>query len=478
MPHTDYDKDEVDSLFALSNGVQAQHSTELADHENRIAALEATGGTPGPAGPPGPQGPPGPEGPEGPEGPQGAPGAGSGSIGPTRTDVTTLAGIDLNAKLQKMCDDVRNATGGGMSNQYVLPAGTMSHSTPLRAYAGLNLVSARTGTVREYNNGSRLNYTGPNNTSQIVFPTDQAGYSYPTLPNARHIYMESILFGGGSLKDWLPAYDPDSYGAAASEPSVSGSGLFQRGTGNAGHVLWMSTFHNCGWNNFRYIMSGWYDGVSLTGQPHIQGVYATAFDIDGSENNIFSDGFAFMDAQAAYPVVSGGLPFIRWKASKSKLGKIMVTCRDKGFALSVVDGHGSEINGLCVDAQDGDPAYGSGIKIGKVDGLRITNCSIKGVMTDPTLASGAAAGNRGWITIDGSQVYHVVIEGNSFIRKGNSVPATSVPLVWAGPNVPTKMVKWGLNSLSGFGATQATIAQSTLDRISNTDPTTTLAIAA
>jgi len=461
----------------------------VSDLSGRVAAVEASEPVPGPEGPPGPVGPQGPAGvqgepgeagedgidgtdgldgevgPTGPAGPQGPAGpvgptgpAGPALVSTSRVDFTTLSGATTDAKIDTLNAEAAAAGGSGGRVEYVLPSGQFEHTHPIGLWSGLSLSGGREAPVREYTTGAVLKYTGAG--AQFYFPTSQTGYSYPTPPNPRDITIQRILFVGSSGVDWIEPYDPTTYG-----------------TNGAGHVVWMSTFRDIGWKTFRRVWWGWGDGVTIAGACHLQGGYDTQFYLGGSENQIFgTDAFSFMDSSVG-GLETQGLPFIRTQMTKSSIGQVMVTARKTGCALQVDPAtYALRVVGLAADAQDSDPMYGSAIRVTGGDGVVFRDLSIKGCMSDPASAAGAASANKGWVHVSAGQ--QLILEGCRFSRKGSSLPAVTVPLVWAGSSVGDSGVRWGANSLSGFGTAQATLGQATAGRIENLVPSTSVSILA
>ena len=171
-----------------------------------------------------------------------------------------------------------------------------------------------------------------------------------------------------------------------------------------------------------------------------------------------------MDAAAAYGVVANGKPFIVTHMDKSRIGRIMITARQKGTHILVTGGSNQTIDGYASDAQDADPVYGAGISVTGGDGLVFSNCSIKGVASNPSLAVGGLAANRGWVHITGGT--QTVFNGCQFQRAGTSQPATTFPLVFTGPAVGAGQVKFGLgNTFTGYAAANAVVQQSAAGQI-------------
>ncbi|UQA59939.1 hypothetical protein [Polyangium aurulentum] len=75
--------------------------------------------------------------------------------------------------------------------------------------------------------------------------------------------------------------------------------------------------------------------------------------------------------------------------------------------MSIEGGHSLLLDGLALDAQDSDPVYGSGLKISGGDGITITNCSFKGMMTNPASGSGGFRGEQGLDPHHGRQADHL-----------------------------------------------------------------------
>lgn len=364
---------------------------------------------------------------------------------------TFFAGATVNAKIAAMNTWAQGFTASTPRPTVVFEAKDYAFSTPIQLWSGLRLRGVGGKAVREYSTATTLTWQGASGSSVFAYTGTQSGQGYPSDGSPRDINVENILFNGTSSTHFLPPYDPTTYS-----------------TNGRGHVLWMSSFHNVGWKNFATIAWGWFDGVTISGNVHFQGAYDTLFYLGGSENNLFGDGFAFGDSGASYPVVTGGLPFFRSIMSKSRIGRIMFTSRKAGYPLSIEGGHALLVEGTAFDAQDSDPMYGSAIRISGGEGIRIVECTFKGVMSNPSSAAGGASANRGWITITGGR--QIVIANNNFHRGGSSPASTSTALVWVGSGVGANEVKWGLNTSSGYAGVAARIAESAAGKIVKIDP--------
>lgn len=333
---------------------------------------------------------------------------------------------------------------------YVLPHGrTELVTTPIVLYSGMIMVSPTGAPAREYANTCELKWSGASGTSLFTFPGSQTGQGYPSDGSPRSMYFEGIQFVGGSQRHFMPYNDP-----------IGGD--------TTGKVLWMTQFHNCGWESWLSILWGFADGLSITGPFHVQGCYGTPFRLAGSENYLWTKGsIGFMDtSSAAYPLVANGEPFLRSRMEKSEIGTCMITCRDAGFGIVIEAGGGLTIDGLCIDAQDSDPFYGSAIKIRGGESIIIKNVSFKGGMTAPSSATGGAVDNRGWIDIDGAGVRGVVIEGCRWERAGNSPPATSVPLVYVDASVDAGEVVVHPQAVRAWGGAKYVVAEESAGQIS------------
>lgn len=347
-----------------------------------------------------------------------------------------FTGADDNAKFAAMNTWAQGQGAGGGRPSIVFATRTYNFSTSIQLWSGLSLIGGRRSSVREYTTGTVFNWQGASGSSMFVFTGTQTEQGYPSDGSPRDINVHSILFDGTSTTHWI-------------QKST-------HGTSYSGKVLWMSTIRDCGWKNWNTIHWGWMDGVTIDGQVHIQGCYDTPFFLGGAENNVFGDGFSFMDSAAAYPIVADGKPFIRSLLDKSRIGRIMVTSRRKGHQISIEGGHNLVVDGMALDAQTSDPVWGSGMRISGGNGIVITNCSFKGMMSDPANATGGAAANKGWIHITGGK--QITITGNNFARF-NSVPGVSVPVVYVGSGVGDGQVKWGFNGYSYWDQAEQVVLQ-------------------
>ena len=365
-----------------------------------------------------------------------------------------FSGADDNAKITAMNTWAQNASGP--TPAVLFDARQYNFSTPIKLFSGLKLVGAPLSPAREFSRSTVFNWQGAANTSLFIFPPEgQTGQTYPADGSPRDITVSYIQMQGGNSTHCIQNFDLD-----LNEYS--------------GHTLWYTQFHACGFKNFKTVWWGWGTGCSISGQTHFQSIIDTALWLAGSENSIFGADSMSLAANSASTWTS--TPFIRTKMQKSTIGKLMVTGRKGSTALRIdTSTHNLLVDGLLVDAQDSDPVYGAGIQIRGGDGIVITNCSFKGVSTDPTNASayGGAIYNKGWIHISGGS--QILLHNNMFRRQGANVPATTYPLVYVGSTVGDGQVKWGYNLYSGYSGATATLQQAAADKITVVpDPTVTV----
>lgn len=312
--------------------------------------------------------------------------------------------------------------------------------TSLGLWAGMDLEGVKP--AREYKTGTVFTCSQPNAFRWV----QNTGYSYPSQGAPRDINIANIYFVMGQGKNWI-------------EPAT---------TYTTARVLWMSTVRGCGWTGPQTIMDCYQDGVSVFDAFHVQGAYDTPWRWRGSECLIGGAGHSFMDGDKAYAMNVSGKPFMELALSVSTVADVMISSRGAAYALLINGGDRLTLRGVAFDASDTDPTYGSAVKIVKGSAIGFDHCSWKGMMTNP----GAAAGlNRGWCDISGGS--EITFLGNHYRRAGNNVPATTVPLVYAEADVLG--VKFGLNSLSGFGTAKGVLRQAAAGVITaNLDPSVTV----
>lgn len=348
------------------------------------------------------------------------------------------------------------SAAGSPTASVVFDARQYNFTTPIKLFSGLKLVGAPVSPAREFSRSTVFNWQGGSGTSLFVFPVEgQTGQSYPSDGSPRDITVSYIQMQGGSSTHCIENYDPD---------------LGQY----SGHTLWYCQFHACGFKNFSTVWWGWGTGVSISGQTHFQSIVNTALWVGGSENSIFGDDAISFAANSASWTSS---PFIRSFMSKSVIGRCMVTGRKGSMVLRIDNGHNMVVRGLMFDAQDSDPMYGAGLQIRGGDGIVITDCSFKGVSSDPSNASvhGGASLNKGWINVSGGS--QIVFNNNMFRRQGGSAPAVTYPVMHVASGVGDGQVKWGYNVYAGYSGSQAVIQQAAANKITSlTDPTLSVTI--
>jgi hypothetical protein len=344
-------------------------------------------------------------------------------------------------------NDFHRAHHGDPTNAVALPARVIQHSVPILLYSGMAMKGP--STAREFSRKTVLAWRGGSGTSQLRFPPEGQTYqSYPSDGSPRDITFENVLFTGGSTTHWMPKIDPTS------------------GANYAGHTLWYTKVHDCGWVGFATIWWGYGDGCTFSGITHCQAIADTAFHVGGSECSFYEGGFGFADSNLnAWK--SSGKPFFRSRLSKSRIGGAMLSSRRNSYPLLVEFGENLLVSGLAADAPDGLATDGAQIKVVGGQNLVFTGLSLKGGMDNPGAASGGAAANRGLIHISGGS--HIVIDNCTAARRGTRAPA-GTPFVWAGGTA--QRVKIGLNALSGWSGV---VRQQRAGIITCLDPTITVA---
>ncbi len=347
-----------------------------------------------------------------------------------------FVGSTTDAKIVSMNAWAKSAGASGSRPAILFEAKTYNHTVPIELWSGMTLLGGRRSAAREFGTGTVLSYQGAAGTSQLAFVTNAQGY--PSDGSPRDITFDSIEFTGGASVHHVSKSDP-------------GSGLYH------GRTLWYVNWHNCGFVGFATIWWGWGDGVTISGLTHVQAVSDTAFYIAGSENHLF-EGYSFID-NGTSTWTSSGKPFLRSRMEKSSIGRMMFSARGNSYQVSVEGGHNLVIDGAAFDAPDSAPTLGKQVAISGGDNIRLTNCSFKGGMATPSAASGGNSGNRALIHVTGGT--QIVVDGNNFLP--------SKPLLWVGPNVAARQIKWGLNGYSTNGSPQVQASRS--DQIVAIDPT-------
>lgn len=309
-------------------------------------------------------------------------------------------------------------------------------NTPIKLFSGLKLVGGSITSAREFGRTTILNYQGNNETSMFVFPTEgQTNQDFPTDNSPRDISVAYMILQGRAETNCLPKHDPTT-------------------DDSTGRVLWNSNFHRCGFRFFNTIWHGWGQGTSISGETYIQAIGSTGFFLGGANNRIYGKDAYSMTANTD---AGEAVPFIRSVMSDSYIGKCLITSRKGGTCISVEGGSNLVIEQTGFDAQSSDPIYGAGLIISGGDGITVSNCTFKGVATNPSGGWGGAAGNKGWIHVSGGS--QITFNGNNFHRQGNNMPATSYPLVYATSGVSNNGVKWSHNGYSSFDGNAAVVRQ-------------------
>ena len=363
-------------------------------------------------------------------------------LGPGEVAFDSFAGTTTDDKIRSLNAWAKSAGSTGSRPAVVFDARRYAHSVPIELWTGLTLVGGRRSAAREFNTGTVLHYQGAPGTSQFAFvPNVQ---SYPGEGSPRDMSFRAIQFSAHIDVHHMPKHDP-------------------AGGGYQGKTLWYVNWHDCGWMGFATIWWGWGDGVTISGISHLQAVADTAFYIGGSENHLF-EGYSFID-NGTPSWMSSGKPFLRSRMEKSSIGKIMMSARGNSSMISVEGGRNLVIDGTAFDSPDSQPTLGRAVTISGGSGIRITNTSFKGVMTNPAGATGGAAANRGIIHVTGGS--QIVIDGNNF--------QSTAPFVWVGPNVGANQVKLGLNGAVNNGDPR--VLQAKTGQILNLDPTVDVLLA-
>ena len=341
-----------------------------------------------------------------------------------------LTGDGDNAKIRALNDQAKAwATKGGAMPTVVLSR-RITITEPIKLRSSLAIVADAGVPAREFGRRPGIHWAGPAGSSMLTWLGEaQINQGYPSDGSPRDGAFVGLEFTGRPDTHWMPPNNPGDY---------------------KGKTLWLYTFRDCGWKNFRTVWHGAADAVSFAGISHFQGIQDTALWLGGSECTLFGgDGHSFADTQTL-----SGTPFLRSSLSKSYVGKIMVTARKSNYGLLVDGGHNTHY--ACqVDAQDSDPIHGAGVKITGGEGHVFQGMSLKGI--------GSQAQGRGWIEVTGGRQH--VIEGNSFHRGGTAKAPTDYPVVYAGGTA--EQIKVGLNGFSGWGGAQAIMREDRANRFAS-----------
>jgi hypothetical protein len=343
-------------------------------------------------------------------------------------------GTNDNDRVRAM-NAYHQAHGGGILEPVKLPARQVTHNVPVQVWSGMKLEAAGGGRASEFSRSTVMAFNGSG--SQFVFAAPQTNQGYPSDGSPRDVSIRGIQFQGPASTDWWQCFDPskDSY---------------------TGRVLWSSEIYGCSWKAFRRVYWGWWDGVTVSGVTHCQGITDTSWHVAGAENVLYSGEQSVMDNTGW---ANTPKPHIRSRMEKSRIGVVMPTARGISYQLAVDGGRNLQVLGLQCDSQDSDPVSGANIRVNGGENITITGCSFKGGADDLP-----AAQEHGIIEVAGGN--HVNITGNDFTRRGTRAPA-STPLVFAGPNVFVGGVIVGPNNYAGY---DGVLRQSKAGQIVCTDP--------
>lgn len=353
----------------------------------------------------------------------------------------SFAGGNDSARITSM-NNWAMAHGGEPLPAVVFSPRQHNFNVAIKLFSGLKLVGGSMTSAREFARATILNWQGSSNSSMFVFPPEgQTNQDFPSDNSPRDISVAFMLLQGGASTNCMPRFNPTT-------------------DSSAGRVLWNSSFHRCGFRNFNTIWHGWGQGTSISGETYIQSIGSTGFFLGGANNRIYGKDAYSMTANTD---AADEVPFIRSVMSDSYIGKCLITSRKGGTCISVEGGSNLMIEQTGFDAQSSDPIYGAGLIISGGDGITVSNCTFKGVATNPSGGWGGAAGNKGWIHVSGGS--QITFNGNNFQRQGNNMPATSYPLVYATSGVADNGVKWGFNGYSSFGGDAAVVRQQVSGKI-------------
>ncbi|RFS85476.1 hypothetical protein D0T12_10595 [Actinomadura spongiicola] len=187
-------------------------------------------------------------------------------------------------------------------------------------------------------------------------------------------------------------------------------------------VLWASHLENLGFSLFKHVIWGAHTAVTFSGYWDVNNCYDTEFKLWGSDNNYWPDGM-LLDSPNHPP---GERYHIRLPhLSKSNIGPVFVTGKHNVTPMRVDGGRGLVVSGARLEAQQGNPTWGSQLIITGGKFLRFRDVFFFNGMGKPgSTGHPSASLHRGVVTMTGGT--DVVFSGCVF-SGGDGQQTTSTP---------------------------------------------------
>ncbi|MBT2207637.1 hypothetical protein [Actinomadura sp. NEAU-AAG7] len=179
---------------------------------------------------------------------------------------------------------------------------------------------------------------------------------------------------------------------------------------NTQTVLWASHLKNLGFSLFKHVIWGAHTAVTFSGQWDVNNCYDTEFKLWGSDNNYWTDGM-LLDS----PNHPAGERYHIWlpHLSKSTVGPVFVTGMHNVTPMRVDGGRGLVIGGARLEAQQGNPTWGSQLIITGGKFLRVRDVFFFNGMSKPdSTGHPDPALHKGIVTMTGGS--DVVFDGCMF----------------------------------------------------------------
>ncbi|QXJ26208.1 hypothetical protein AGRA3207_007834 [Actinomadura graeca] len=187
-------------------------------------------------------------------------------------------------------------------------------------------------------------------------------------------------------------------------------------------VLWASHLENLGFSLFKHVIWGPHTAVTLSGYWDVNNCYDTEFKLWGSDNNYWPDGM-LLDS----PNHPKGQRYHIWlpNVSKSNVGPVFVTGQENVTPMRIDGGRGLIVSGARLEAQQGNPTWGSQLIITGGTFLRIRDVFFFNGMARPgDTGHPDREHHRGIVTMTGGS--DVVFDGCMF-SDGDGGQRTSTP---------------------------------------------------
>ncbi|MCW2917653.1 MAG: hypothetical protein JWN52_5721 [Actinomycetia bacterium] len=200
---------------------------------------------------------------------------------------------------------------------------------------------------------------------------------------------------------------------------------------NTGPVLWASLLENLGFNLFKHVIWGAHNAVTFAGYWDVNNGYDTQFKLWGSDGNYWTDGMLIDSPN--YP--TGNVYHIYLvNVTKTAVGPVFITGKSNICPMRIDGGRGIVVTGARMEAQQGNPTWGSQLLVTGGKFIRVRDCWYFNGMSQPNTTGHAnAAYDKGIITITGGS--NILIEGCMFSTgDGSQTSATpaGTPHVYIG----------------------------------------------